>query len=82
MGGTATRTGPDPWEAVKRSVTRSGKGGRKGQWSVRKAQLPVQEYKRRGGRYAEEYRRTSEKKQRDSKAGRRRASRPPAGATA
>ncbi|HEV7267065.1 MAG TPA: hypothetical protein VGN83_19445 [Falsiroseomonas sp.] len=119
MGSTAKRTDPDLWEKVKRSVTRSEKGGRKGQWSARKAQLAVQEYKRRGGGYAngkrddnslrqwtkeewgtrsgrrsrdsgerylpkqarkslspEEYRRTSEKKRRDTKAGRQFSAQP------
>jgi hypothetical protein len=119
MGGTAKRTDPDLWEKVKRSITRSDKGGSKGQWSARKAQLAVQEYKRRGGGYegakrgdnhlrqwtkeewgtgsgrrsrnsgerylpkqarksltAEEYRRTSDKKRRDTKAGRQFSAQP------
>lgn len=49
MPRTAKRTDPDLWEAVKADVTRSSKGGDKGKWSARKAQLAVQEYKRRGG---------------------------------
>jgi hypothetical protein len=112
MASTAKRSDPDLWETVKRSITSSDKGGRKGQWSARKAQLAVQEYKRRGGGYVgakrddnslrqwtkeewgtksgrrsrdsgerylpkkaqeslspEEYRRTSEKKRQDTKAG-------------
>jgi hypothetical protein len=36
---------------VKRDLTRSDKGGKPEQWSARKAQLAVQEYKRRGGGY-------------------------------
>lgn len=51
MGRTANRTDPALWETVKRTVTRGNKGGRPGQWSARKAQLAVQDYKRRGGGY-------------------------------
>lgn len=119
MGSTAKRTDPELWEKVKRSVTAGDKGGRKGQWSARKAQLAVQEYKRRGGGYAgakqddnslgqwtreewgtksgsrsrdsgerylpkkarhslspEEYRRTSEKKRRDTAKGRQFSAQP------
>ena len=49
MGTRAERTRPDLWQQVKAEITRGGKGGRAGQWSARKAQLAVQEYKRRGG---------------------------------
>jgi hypothetical protein len=113
MGSTAKRTDPALWERVKRKVTAGDKGGRPGEWSARKAQLAVQDYKRRGGGYAgakpadnslgrwtkedwgtasgkrsrdsgerylprkardslsaEEYRRTSDRKRRDTKAGR------------
>ena len=48
---TAGRTDPALWEAVKREITEGEKGGRAGEWSARKAQLAVQEYKRRGGGY-------------------------------
>ena len=51
MAKTASRTAPELWEQVKRELTESAKGGRKGQWSARKAQMAVQEYKRRGGGY-------------------------------
>jgi hypothetical protein len=51
MARTAAKSDPTLWEKVKKEVTAGGKGGRKGQWSARKAQLAVQEYKRRGGRY-------------------------------
>lgn len=37
---------------VKEEVTEGDKGGRKGQWSARKAQMAVQEYKKAGGGYA------------------------------
>lgn len=48
----AKRTDPGLWEKVKADVTRGDKGGRPGQWSARKAQFAVHEYKRRGGGYA------------------------------
>ncbi len=51
MGTTAKRDDPDLWERVKRDVTAGGKGGEAGEWSARKAQLAVAEYKRRGGGY-------------------------------
>lgn len=51
MATTAERTDPKLWERVKREITQSDKGGEKGEWSARKAQLAVQEYKRRGGGY-------------------------------
>lgn len=52
MGTTAERTDPKLWERVKSEITNSERGGEKGQWSARKAQLAVQEYKRRGGGYS------------------------------
>ncbi|MBV9813029.1 MAG: hypothetical protein JO326_09755 [Acetobacteraceae bacterium] len=51
MAATADRTDPALWEKVKARVTRGDKGGGKGQWSARKAQLAVQEYKKAGGGY-------------------------------
>ncbi len=51
MAGTAERTDPKLWEDVKAKVTSGGKGGKPGQWSARKAQLAVLEYKKRGGGY-------------------------------
>jgi hypothetical protein len=51
MAGTADRTDPELWEKVRKEVMRSAKGGRPGEWSARKAQMAVQEYKRRGGGY-------------------------------
>ena len=50
----AKRTDPDLWETVKEEVTAGDKGGDPGQWSARKAQMAVQEYKRRGGGYDED----------------------------
>lgn len=51
MSETATKSDPALWEKVKAEVTAGAKGGRKGQWSARKAQLAVAEYKKRGGEY-------------------------------
>ncbi|MCB1885945.1 MAG: hypothetical protein KDG89_18515 [Geminicoccaceae bacterium] len=51
MSETAKRTDPELWEKVKDKVTKGGKGGKKGQWSARKAQMAVQEYKKAGGGY-------------------------------
>ena len=51
MARTAEKSDPKLWEKVKRQVTAGDKGGRKGQWSARKAQLAVQEYRRQGGGY-------------------------------
>ena len=50
----AEKTDPDLWEEVKEEITKSDKGGEPGQWSARKAQMAVQEYKRRGGGYADD----------------------------
>jgi hypothetical protein len=51
MAATAKKTDPKLWERVKKEVTGSEKGGRKGQWSARKAQLASAEYKKKGGGY-------------------------------
>ncbi|NUB14273.1 hypothetical protein GAY28_17270 [Azospirillum brasilense] len=51
MASRAERTDPRLWETVKASVLKGGKGGEPGQWSARKAQMAVQEYKRCGGGY-------------------------------
>ncbi|MGB7404305.1 MAG: hypothetical protein WA906_01315 [Pacificimonas sp.] len=50
----AKKTDPELWEAVKEEFMQSDKGGEPGQWSARKAQLSVQEYKRRGGGYEDD----------------------------
>lgn len=52
MAGTAKKTNPKLWEKVKSKVTKSSKGGKPGQWSARKAQMAVAEYKKEGGGYA------------------------------
>lgn len=51
---SAKKTDPELWEKVKQSYMDSDKGGDPGQWSARKAQLSVQEYKRRGGGYEDD----------------------------
>ena len=51
MSDTAEKTDPALWEKVKDEITAGAKGGKKGQWSARKAQLAVAEYKKRGGGY-------------------------------
>lgn len=51
MSETAERDDPKLWDKVKAEVTAGAKGGRKGQWSARKAQLAVAEYKKAGGGY-------------------------------
>jgi hypothetical protein len=50
----AGKTDPELWEEVKGEITQSDKGGEKGQWSARKAQMAVQEYKKRGGGYEDD----------------------------
>ena len=51
MAGTADKTDPKLWDKVKEEVTEGDKGGKPGQWSARKAQLAVGEYKKEGGGY-------------------------------
>ena len=51
MSTTAKRDDPALWDKVKKEVTAGDKGGEKGEWSARKAQLAVAEYKKRGGGY-------------------------------
>ena len=53
MSESAKRTDPDLWERVKDEITTGDKGGDPGEWSARKAQMSVAEYKRRGGGYDE-----------------------------
>ena len=48
---SAKRDDPELWEEVKAEVTRGTKGGKRGQWSERKAQMAVRLYKERGGGY-------------------------------
>lgn len=51
MSETAEKTDPALWEKVKEEITAGAKGGKKGEWSARKAQMAVAEYKKRGGGY-------------------------------
>lgn len=51
MAGTAKKTDPKLWERVKAKITKGSKGGEPDQWSARKAQMAVQEYKKQGGGY-------------------------------
>jgi hypothetical protein len=51
MSKTADKSDPKLWDEVKKEVTQDDKGGKPGQWSARKAQMAVQEYKKRGGDY-------------------------------
>lgn len=51
MSETAEKSDPALWEKVKEEITGGSKGGKKGQWSARKAQMAVAEYKKRGGGY-------------------------------
>lgn len=51
MAGTAEKTNPELWDKIKAEVTAGSKGGEPGEWSARKAQLAVHEYKAAGGGY-------------------------------
>jgi hypothetical protein len=51
MSETAEKDDPKLWDKVKGEVTAGSKGGKAGQWSARKAQMAVNEYKKRGGGY-------------------------------
>jgi hypothetical protein len=51
MSETAEKTDPELWEKIKQRVTAGDKGGDPGEWSARKAQLAVAEYKKAGGGY-------------------------------
>jgi hypothetical protein len=51
MSETAEKTDPALWERIKKRATAGDKGGDKGEWSARKAQLAVAEYKKAGGGY-------------------------------
>lgn len=51
MATTADKSDPKLWDKVKQEVTQGDKGGKPGQWSARKAQMAVREYKTEGGGY-------------------------------
>ena len=44
-------TKPGLRESIKKRVMAGSKGGKRGQWSARKAQLTASEYKKAGGGY-------------------------------
>ena len=50
-GKVATKSQPKKWKQIVSRVKASGKGGKPGQWSARKAQRAVQQYKASGGGY-------------------------------
>jgi len=47
----AKKANPRLWQQIKDAWMQGAKGGPAGKWNARKAQLAVQEYKRRGGTY-------------------------------
>ena len=51
MATTAKKKDPALWDQVKKKVVSEDKGGKPGQWSARKAQLAVHDYKAEGGEY-------------------------------
>lgn len=51
MSKTAEKTKPELWKRIVAKVKRGDKGGDKGEWSARKAQLAVKLYKDAGGGY-------------------------------
>ncbi len=48
---TAVRSDELLWKSIVDRVKKSNKGGKKNQWSARKAQLAVSIYKKNGGKY-------------------------------
>jgi hypothetical protein len=48
---TAKRTNESLWKKIVARVKAGSKGGKAGQWSARKAQIAVAEYKKAGGGY-------------------------------
>jgi hypothetical protein len=49
---TAKKSNSALWKRIVASVKAGTKGGRKGQWSARKAQLATARYKKAGGKYS------------------------------
>jgi len=45
------KSNPRLWESIKKKVMSGSKGGPKGRWSARKAQLLVAQYKAKGGKF-------------------------------
>ena len=56
---TAVKKNPALWKRIVARVKASSKGGDSGQWSGRKAQLAVSEYKKEGGGYSGPMKETS-----------------------
>ena len=50
-GKVSIKANPRLWESVKKKVMSGSKGGPKGRWSARKAQLLVTQYKAKGGKF-------------------------------
>jgi hypothetical protein len=50
-GKVSTKANPRLWESIKKKVKAGSKGGPKGKWSARKAQLLVAQYKAKGGKF-------------------------------
>lgn len=48
---SAKKSNPKLWERIKKRVQAGSKGGRKGEWSARKAQIATRLYKEAGGKY-------------------------------
>ena len=48
---SAVKTKPAMWKRIVASVKAGSKGGPKGKWSARKAQLATARYKKAGGGY-------------------------------
>lgn len=48
---TATKSNPGLWKRIVSRVKSGSKGGDSGEWSARKAQIAVREYKKAGGGY-------------------------------
>lgn len=90
MASTARRTDPALWDKVKRRVMRADKGGAAAEWSARKAQLAVADYRKAGAGCPgakkpdnslsawarEEVARSTAKKRADTRAGRQFSAQP------
>ena len=50
-GKVSVKANPRLWESIKKKVKAGSKGGPKGKWSARKAQLLAKKYKAKGGGY-------------------------------
>jgi len=52
MAKTAKKKNPGLWKRIVARVKAGSKGGKKGQWSARKAQIATARYKKAGGGYS------------------------------